>query len=703
MATLRPRLSPQARLRRQRVRGETWYLLSDPSVGRSVRLNAAAYAIAGRLDGQRSMQQVWERVLQHGQDAATQDEVIDLLAQLREAALLQVDRAANFDLLLPHLEQVMNPPGRNSLLSWRVPLGNPSPLLRRLDPLAHLLFSRRALLLWLAALLLLLVLVLQHGPTLWAHGQRWLATPRFALLALLLYLPIKLLHELAHGLAVRRWGGVVREAGVTVMLFLPVPYVDASAASTFNQRRHRVAVGAAGIMVELALAALALPLWLWLGDGWLRDVCFVTLVVAGVSTLLFNGNPLQRLDGYYILCDAADLPNLGPRSRQWWLDVLRRHMLGQRGADAMALARGELPWLVAYAPLSWLYGMVIAALAVFWLGQLSLPLGLGCALLLAWQMLLRPVLRLLGQLRSTALAQHGTTQRWRVLVVGVAAALLVTLLAPWPQRTLVQGVVWPPEQAQLRADEAGVVEALLARDGQTVHTGEVVLQLGNGQLDAQLAAQRARVGALEVTLVSALPTSGVGTGDARAELSAAQAELERLQERVSGLALRANIAGRLALPGAADLPGNFVRRGALLGQVLTDGRATVRVALPEAEARDLLRLQGAVSVRLAASPQTRHAATLLRDSGGAVLRLPSAALSQRHGGQVATDPQDREDLRPVQPVVLLDVALNDPGGSAGARIGERAWVRFDNGHTPLVQQVLRVLRQRVLQHFNPQF
>ncbi len=174
----------------------------------------------------------------------------------------------------------------------------------------------------------LLVLAVQNGPGLWAHGQRWMATPRFALLAAVLYLPIKLVHELAHGLAVRRWGGQVREAGVTLMLLMPVPYVDASAATGFAQRRARIAVSAAGIMTELALAAVALPLWLWLDDGLARDCAFVTLVVAGVSTLLFNGNPLQRLDGYYILCDALDLPNLGPRSRAWWLDLLRRHLLG---------------------------------------------------------------------------------------------------------------------------------------------------------------------------------------------------------------------------------------------------------------------------------------------------------------------------------------------------------------------------------------
>lgn len=267
VAGLKPRLSAQLQLRRQRLRGENWYVLADPLRGRSVRLNAAAYAIAGRLDGRRSVQQLWDRSLQHAPDAATQDEVIDLLAQLREAALVQFDRAADFDLLLPHLDQVARPRGGNSLLAWRLPLGNPSALLRHLQPLERVLFSRMALLVWAAALVLLLVLLLQHAPSLWAHGRLWLDTPRFALLAVLLYVPIKLLHELAHGLAVLRWGGQVRQAGVTLMLLLPVPFVDASAASAFVARRHRIAVSAAGIMAELALAALALPLWLWLGEG----------------------------------------------------------------------------------------------------------------------------------------------------------------------------------------------------------------------------------------------------------------------------------------------------------------------------------------------------------------------------------------------------------------------------------------------------
>ncbi|MDH5539076.1 MAG: PqqD family peptide modification chaperone, partial [Rhizobacter sp.] len=703
VAGLKPRLAQQIRVRRLRLRGTTWVVLADPASGRSVRLNAAAYAVAGRFDGERSVQQLWDAQLQRGADPATQDEVIDLLARLREAALVQFDRAADFDLLLPHLETVVRPKGRGSLLAWRVPLANPSALLDRLQALQPLIFSPLALLAWLLAVGHLLVLALQHGPTLWAHAMSWMATPRYALLAMLLYVPIKLVHELAHGLAVRRWGGQVREAGVTLMLLMPVPYVDASAASSFVRRRQRVAVSAAGIMAELGLAALALPLWLWLDDGRARDAAFVTLFITGVSTLLFNANPLQRLDGYYLLTDALALPNLGPRSREWWVDVLLRRLLRLPAVEPMPVARGETPWLAAYAPLAWCYGIFIASVAVLWLGQLSLALGLLCAGLLGWQMVLRPLVRLIGQLRRAAQSQTATTRRWRRLVLAGSLVLLLALALPMPQRSLVQGVAWPPDQAQLRADEEGFVDAVHAGDGQMVRAGELVLQLANPKLQADLDRQSARVAALETELFQALPngmarrgdsaggaarSGDARAGDADAELAAAVAELDRLTERVEALAVRAGVAGRIALPAGADLPGRFIRQGSLLGQVLTGEPPMLRLALPESQAADLRGAQREVSVRLAGSPGVAHDALLLRDSVGAVLQLPSAALSARHGGHVQTDPGDKNDLKPLQPVVLLDVQLERPiGGSAGPaptapwgeRIGERAWVRFDAG------------------------
>ncbi len=715
MAGIRPRLAQQLTVRRQHLRGETWFILANPVSGRSVRLNHAAYALAARMDGQRSVQQLWDRSLQRDADAVTQDELIDLLAQLRESALVQFDHAADFDTLLPHLDTIARPAGRASLLAWRIALGNPTRLLNRLAPLQNLLFSRGAALLWLLALASLLALALQNGPTLWAHAQHWMATPRFALLAALLYLPVKLVHELSHGLAVRRWGGQVREAGVTLMLLLPVPYLDASAATSFAQRRARIAVSAAGIMAELAIAALALPLWLWLDDGLARDCAFVALVITGISTVLFNGNPLQRLDGYYIFCDALQLPNLGPRSRAWWLDRLRRHLLGGTDAEPMAVARGETKWLFVYAPLSWLMVLFISTMAVVWLGGISFTLGLLAALLLAWQVLLRPVARLLGQLRRSAQAHSAGTRRWRHTLLAGAVLSALLLAVPWPRSTLVQGVVWPPDQAQLRIEESGFVERVAAADGQMLRAGDLVLQLASLQLRAEHARQSGRVTALEAELVGSFQSgrtgqADAGTGDARAELAAAQAQLQQLQARMQLLAVRAQVDGRLVLPSAADLPGQFLRRGQLMGQTLDGSPAVIRVALPEHQAGDLRDATDAISVRLTGSPRARHPARLLRDSTGAVMQLPSAALSARHGGDIVTDPLDTSDRAPTGPVVVLDVQLQPAAKGdaaaadlvAGARIGERAWVRFGAGAQPLALQWARALRSQLLRRFNPQ-
>jgi len=706
VAALRPQLADGICVRRQQVRGQPWIVLHQPARGRSLRLNAPGWQLAARLDGQNTVQALWDAALARDDEPPTQDELIELLAQLRDAGLLRTGQGADVERLLQHQETIDRPAGRRTLLAWRIPLGDPLRLLARLAGLGRLLFSPWGAAGWVLALLCLLVLAAQHGPTLWAHGHAWLATPRYVLLATLVYLPVKALHELAHGLAVQRWGGSVREAGITLMLGLPVPYVNASAAAAFVQRRQRVLVGAAGMLAELALATLALPLWLWLDDGLARDTAFVVLFVTGVSTLLFNANPLQRLDGYYILSDALDLPNLAPRSRRWWQQFLSRRVLQLPGSEAMPLARGEAPWLVAYAPLSWAMLVLVAGFAVAWLGSVSSVLGWVAALLLGWQVGLMPAWRLAQPLRRAALAQAGSARRWRRLGMGAVVLAATVLLLPLPQRTVLLGVVWPPDLAQLRADEDGFVIAVLQRDGAQVEAGATVLQLGNPRLRAELESQTARVTALEAALFGVLPpgsaVAGGGraaasgrAGDAQAELAAAQSALQRLQQRVDALALRAGVAGRLALPAADDLQGAWLARGRLVGQVQTGAPATVRVAVPEADGPQQPPQQ--VSVRLRSDPGTLHAAQLLRDSVGAVGRLPSAALGERHGGAIATDPRDNDGLQTLQPVLLLDVILAPGSAAEAARLGERAWVGLDRGWAPLAAQALQALRRRVVQ------
>ena len=121
---------------------------------------------------------------------------------------------------------------------------------------------------------------------------------------------IKALHELGHATAKRAGGGEVHDMGVMLLVLMPVPYVDASSANVLRSRWQRALIGAAGMLVELFVAALAFYVWLLVEPGLLRAVCFNVMLVAGVSTLIFNGNPLLRYDAYYILADLIELPNL---------------------------------------------------------------------------------------------------------------------------------------------------------------------------------------------------------------------------------------------------------------------------------------------------------------------------------------------------------------------------------------------------------
>ncbi|HPP46179.1 MAG TPA: peptidase M50, partial [Accumulibacter sp.] len=252
VAGMKPRLRAQVKVQRQRWRDQLWYILSDDATGRHHRINDAAYQLIGRCDGRQTVQQVWDVVLEAlGDSAPTQDEVIDLLARLYDGELLQFDRTPEVDVLFLRQSErtfsrqkaMVNP------LSFRLPLGDPTRWLARLQPLGDILFRPFVFWLWLVAVLLAAIAALTHWDSLQNHATLHLLTPRYLALSWICFPLIKTLHEIGHGLAVRHWSGEVHEFGVSLLVLVPAPYVDATAASAFLGRSERVLVSASGIMV----------------------------------------------------------------------------------------------------------------------------------------------------------------------------------------------------------------------------------------------------------------------------------------------------------------------------------------------------------------------------------------------------------------------------------------------------------------------
>ena len=317
IAGLKPRLLDHVLVERHRYGRQTWYAMHDRLSGRVHRVTPAAFLFAVRMDGRRTVDELWQELVHEmDADAPGQEAVLQLLVQLHAADLLAGDVPPDaVELLRRHSRQSRSVLTRNlrSPMSLQIPLFDPESMLNRLLPFVKPLLGWAGCALWLALIVAGGVSAAQHWDELTTNVlDRVLASQ--GLLALLLCYPVmKALHELGHGIVAKRFGCEVREIGVMLLVLFPVPYVDASNSAALPSKWQRAAVAAAGIAVELALAAIGSLVWANAEPGLLRAVAFNVMLIGGVSTLLVNGNPLLRFDGYYVLADLLNVPNLAQR------------------------------------------------------------------------------------------------------------------------------------------------------------------------------------------------------------------------------------------------------------------------------------------------------------------------------------------------------------------------------------------------------
>ncbi|MDH3460572.1 MAG: PqqD family peptide modification chaperone, partial [Burkholderiaceae bacterium] len=701
VAHLHPRLRSHVTVDRHSYRGEIWHVLKDPISGRQHRLNELGYAIVARLDGRLSVQEIWDLAVAEAGDAApTQPEAIALLAQLHEGELIQTEAAPDVAEMFNSADRRKSRERKQRLnpLSMRVGLFDPTPWLNVLAPFAALILRRWAAWGWLALIIVTLTLLAPHTSELAAYGTQHLSTPRMLLILWLAYPVIKAIHEFAHALAVRVWGGDVHEMGVSLLVLMPVPYVDASSAAGFRERHRRVLVSLMGILAETTLAALAALVWLSVADGMLREAAFATMLIGGVSTLLFNGNPLLRFDAYYALADAIESPGLAPRSNAYWRHLLRRHLFGVANALPPAIAPGERRWLLGYGLAAGVYRVFVALLIVSWLVGLNLILGAMAALWFFTMMLARPAWKLLSYVKTAPELAERRGRAWAWGALAVVGPLALLFAMPLPDSTAADGVVWAPEQVQVRSEAEGFVERVYVRDGQQVAAGETIVQLSDPVLDTDLERVRARLRGLDVAYYNALFTVPAQANAVEQEIRRVQAERARVEARIASLSVRSAVAGRVAIAHAQDLPGLYLARGTLVAYVLAPAQASVRVVVTQADVARVQQRLGAIEVRLADAPATALRANLRAQTPAALRELPSAALGDRAGGTIVTDPTDPEGLRTLEPLFTFDLIVPQ---RALDRIGGRAWARFDHGSSPLAQQWLRRLQQLFIGALGP--
>jgi putative peptide zinc metalloprotease protein len=701
VATLQPRLRSHAQIHRHRYRGQRWYVLQDHASQRLHRFSPAVYSLIGLMNGRRTVQEIWELASARlGDDAPTQDEVMQLLTQLHAADVLQSNVSPDTTELLLRYDQRHRQTWQQQLLSplfWRIPVCDPERFLQWLLPLVRPLFGPVGAGLWLFVVSLGLVLAVVHWHDLTADVvDRVLSTHNLVLLWFV-FPVIKILHEFGHAFAVKSYGGEVHEMGVMLLVFAPFPYVDASSASAFRSTWQRIVVGAAGMIVELFLASLALCVWLNVEPGFVRAVAYNTMFIAGISTVLFNGNPLLRYDGYYILADLLEMPNLRSRAQAYMTYLAERYLFGRHDAECEAITPAERTWFVSFAIASWAYRLFVLAAITLFIANRFFFIGVVFALGGVITAGVVPVYKVIKHVGTSPRLRR---VRWRAMVV---TALIVTALVgvigwlPVPLRSRAEGVIWIPESATVRASTEGFVTQVVAQPGALVRQGDVLIVCEEPTLTRRAAVLEARLRELWARYDMRWREDRAEADIIKEEIALVGENLARAREHLAELTIHSRVDGTFVVPQVQSLLGQYAKQGSQLAYVLDLSTLTVRAIVAQSDI-DLIRYRThAVEVRLAERRATAIRATITREVPGAIAQLPSMALGSRGGGEVVTDPTDTQGVKAMQTLFQFDLVL--PSSEGVVNVGGRVYVRFDHGWEPLAQRWYRQIRRLFLTKF----
>ena len=566
VANRRLRLRARGDVQAERVAfaDQSGHVLKDPVTLEMFHLTAEEYFLFERLRRPATLAELQSEFEHRFAPRRISLETLQgYLGQLHESGLLVSEAAGQG-------EQLARRASRRRRLEWlqsagrilaiRFPGVDATRTLDRLYPWCRWLFSRTMLVVAAA-------LVLYAGGILLAHAEEVAArlpsldvllSPRHLVLLIATIAGVKLLHELGHGLTCKYFGGRCHEMGLMLLVFAPTLYCDVSDVWRLPSKWQRMAVSAAGMGVELLLAALATIAWWHTQPGLLNTWCLHVVLVCSVGTLLVNANPLLRYDGYYLLADWMEVPNLGSRARGLLAERIRHWLLAQPTETDPLLGPGRERSLMAYAVAAKLYLAVLLVGIFLLMVKLARPMhlenlvytlalvavaGFAIPAAMSWG-------RWLGNPAVRARVRMG-----RLAGVGVVAVAMLMGLMNWPitRHVSAPAVVVPDDASPVVAAASGELR-FAVQPGTHVEAGDVVARLTDPKVELALAEleARCREHRLHREQLLALRVlddrAGVKLPAVEAALADAESQLAELEREAERLELRSPSAGQVIAP-----------------------------------------------------------------------------------------------------------------------------------------------------------
>lgn len=585
-------LRPGVEIFPQRFRGSRWYVVRDSLGNRFFRIRPPAYRFICELERNPTVGEAWERSLDASpEEAPGQGEVVQLLSQLHQHGLLrgdlEGDTASLFDAQQKEESRKVKQQW-SSLLFIRIPLFNPDRFLKRTVKYVSWIITRAGFVVWLILLALGAMSIAENwsqfrgesGSVLGKDNLPWL----YAMMIL-----IKGLHEYGHGYFCRKYGGEVPQMGIMLLLLNPLPFVDASSSWAFRQKSRRILVASAGMIVEVFLASLAAIIWANTAQGLAHSLAYNVIIVASIGTLLFNLNPLLRFDGYHILSDILEVPNLQGRASRTTLYLIERYFFRLPDAVNPSDSKSETFWLVFYFVAAFIYRVILLVGILLVVSHWFFVIGIILAISFGFLWLVMPILKAIKYLWTSPRleARRGRAIGLSLGFVGSILLLLATI--PMPNHFRAIGVVRSDSFARVYAGATGQLKELLTPSGSVVTEGQPLVRFVNFELDREIELADLDLKKTLIQRREALDQDPVRYLSLAHYLESVEARLSKLHKQKELLLIRAPVSGRWIAPELVIMSGATLQRGVEMGVIQGEG---IHYLAAEVRQGDVARLFG---------------------------------------------------------------------------------------------------------------
>ena len=549
----------------------------------------------------------------------------------------------------------------HNYLFLRVPFIKPDRYLKKAMPFMNVFFQRKFIIVLIVGICFAGYLVSQQ----WSEfsnsflysftAEGMLATAGMMSLS-------KVIHEMGHAFAASHFGCRVPTMGIALMLGMPVLWTDVTDAWRLPNRRDRLTIDAAGMVAELTLATLATILWTVLPDGSFRSGIYLLASSAWVITLVVNLNPFMRFDGYYLLADTLDIPNLQDRSFSLARWQIRESLFGFGMTPPENLPKERHRFLVIYAYSIWIYRLILftgIAWAVYYFFFKVLGLAL-FAVEIGW-FIIKPIVKEVSTWRKL-IAIRGTPLKPRPAWL-VPILLLTLLLIPWQTHLFVPGLLRAEAEYTFYCIEAAQVKDVFVKEGDFVKPNQIIAELVSPDVDYKIKAAQLILDELTQRLASQSlePTLARNNPVDFEELQSTRAELQGLRDVKQKLTVRATFAGHVRDLSDWLHPGEWLSKDEPLG-IVQSSTASV-IAYGEEADIDKLQVDGEgrfypeggdlspIPVKI----------TAVDRAGTRALKLEELASS--YGGGIAVRPDEDKQLVPEQGIYRLSLQADQAGSS----------------------------------------